>query len=564
MRKRRALRKAATLGWVLSWLLGGCARQGSTPAKDSSAGDPWFEEVAAQAGVQFTCRSGHEKEYYFPEIILGGCALFDMDDDGDLDLYLVQGGSVLPERDDAEGNKLYRNDGNFHFTDITEGSGAADGGYGIGVAAGDCDNDGDTDLYITKLGRDTLLRNDGGGKFTDITPESGTGHPGWGTSAAFLDDDADGDLDLWVVNYVNWTAEGEFDCYNDFGAQDYCLPTNYGAPASTVLYRNEGGGRFTDISAEAGLRASFGNGLGITHGDFDRDGRMDVFIANDTMMNQLWLNRGNGRFEDEALLRGCALDEHGKAKAGMGVLAADPDDDGDLDVLVVNLDRESDSFYQNDGDYFSDRTAAVGLGAATRPYTRFGVGMIDFDNDGYLDLFEANGRVQSSPEPITADPYAEPNQLLRGTSRGVFEEVHPQGGTTSPLIATSRGAAFGDLDGDGGVDIVVMNRDAAVHILHNIVKDRGRWIEFRVREASGRDAIGAIVTATVGERKIRRDVVSAYSYASANDPKVHLGLGSAGRVQDVRVRWADGQGDFFGDFDANQVVELRRGTKPIP
>jgi hypothetical protein len=555
---------AGFLAGAMAGLLCGCARNVDAPAKEREAGEPWFEEVAAQAGVQFTCRSGHDQKFYFPEIILGGCALFDMDGDEDLDLYLVQGGSVLPERDDDDGNKLYRNDGGFRFTDVSEGSGAADGGYGMGATTGDYDNDGDVDVYITKLGRDTLLRNEGGGKFTDVTEASGTGHPGWGTSAAFLDHDADGDLDLWVVNYVNWTREGEFDCYSDFGAQDYCLPTNYGAPASTILYRNEGDGRFADVTAEAGLRSSFGNGLGITHGDFDRDGRMDVFIANDTMMNQLWLNRGNGRFEDEALLRGCALDEHGKAKAGMGVVAADPDSDGDLDILVVNLDRESDSFYQNDGDFFSDRTAAVGLGAATRPYTRFGVGMIDFNNDGFLDLFEANGRVQSSPEPISADPYAEPNQLLRGTPEGTFEEVRPQGGTASPLIATSRGAAFGDLDGDGGVDIVVVNRDAPVHILRNVVKDRGRWIEFRVREMSGRDAIGAVVTCAVGDRKIRRDVLSAYSYASANDPRVHLGLGSNERVRDVRVRWADGRSDIFGDFDSNQVVELRRGTAPIP
>ena len=554
----------ARLGLATAFLLCGCARNAGAPAKEADSGEPWFEEASTLAGVQFICRSGHDQEYFFPEIILGGCALFDMDEDEDLDLYLVQGGSVLPERDDAEGNKLYRNDGGFRFTDVTPGSGAEDGGYGIGVCAGDYDNDADTDLYITKLGRDTLLRNEGGGKFTDVTEESGTGHPGWGTSAAFLDHDADGDLDLWVVNYVNWTSQGELDCYNDFGAQDYCLPTNYGAPATTILYRNEGDGRFTDVTDLAGLRSSFGNGLGITHGDFDRDGRMDVFVANDTMMNQLWLNRGNGRFEDEALLRGCALDEHGKAKAGMGVTAADPDNDGDLDLLVVNLDRESDSYYQNDGDFFSDRTAAVGLGAATRPYTRFGVGMIDFDNDGYLDLYEANGRVQSSPEPMSSDPYAEPNQLLRGTPEGVFQEVKPQGGTAAPLIATSRGAAFGDLDGDGGIDIVIVNRDASVHILRNVVKDRGHWILFRVREKSGRDAIGAVVTATVGDRKIRRDVLSAYSYASANDPRVHLGLGSADRVRDVRVRWADGQGEVFGDFDADQVVELRRGGPPVP
>jgi hypothetical protein len=534
----------------------------SAPASPAAKpdGEPWFEEVAAAAGIDFVCRSGHKNKYIFPEIILGGCALLDMDGDQDLDLFLVQGGQ-LPVAANGERNHLYRNEGEMRFVDVSKGSGADDLGYGIGAAAGDIDNDGDTDLYVTKVGRNTLLRNEGSGKFTDVTAASGTGHTGWGTSAAFLDFDADHDLDLWVVNYLNWTLEGELDCYNDFGGKDYCLPTNYEAPASCVLYRNNGNGTFTDVTESAGLRNAYGNGLGICTGDFDGNGRVDVFVANDTMMNQLWINLGNGRFQDEALMRGCALDEHGKAKAGMGTHAADPDGDGDLDILVVNLVRESDSFFVNEGDFFTDRTAAVGLGVASRPYTRFGVGFVDFDNDGELDLYEANGRVQRSAEPLGADPYAEPSQLFRGTGKGRLEEVRPQGGTAKPLIATSRGAAFGDLDGDGGMDVVVVNRDGPVRVLRNVVKNRGGWIRFSVKEKSGRDALGATVTALVGDRKVRRDVVSAYSYASANDPRVHLGLGKAARVRDVRVRWADGVEESFGDFDGNQVVVLRRGAK---
>ncbi|MBZ0267314.1 CRTAC1 family protein, partial [bacterium] len=485
----------------------------------------------------------------------------DLDGDGDLDLYLVQGGTNLRDgRETTEtGNHLYRNDGGFRFADVTAGSGADDTRYGIGTAAGDYDNDGDVDLYVTNVGRNTLLRNEGGFRFTDVTEAAGVGNALWGTSCAFLDYDADGDLDLFAVNYVLWQASGEFDCNNGFGALDYCLPTNYGAPAPDVLYRNEGNGTFTDVSEAAGILASRGNGLGIRCGDFDGDGRADIFVANDTSLDQLWLNRGDGTFADEALLRGCALDENGRAKAGMGVACADIDGDHDLDLLVVNLQGESDSFYVSEGGIFFDRSASFGLAVASRRFTRFGVGFADFDNDGVLDLYQANGRVQRSPEPETDDPYAEPNLLMRGNGKGGFEPSLPIGGTATPLIGTSRGAAFGDLDGDGGVDVVVVNRDAAPYVLHNVAPSRGAWIRFRVLERSGRDAIGAIVTASVDGRTVSRDVVSGYSYASANDPAVHLGLGAASRVTGVTVRWVDGTEETFGDFEAGRTVRLRRG-----
>jgi hypothetical protein len=551
--------RAATILVALG--LAACGGEPSDPGLDESA-PPWFEEVAAAAGVDFRCDSGHRGRPLFPEIILGGCALLDYDSDGDLDLYLVQGGRNLlsaPTRR-TEGNRLYRNDGGFRFADVTDGSGASDPGYGIGVAAGDYDDDGDCDLYVTNVGANVLLRNDGAGKFTDVTDASGTGHLGWGTSAAFFDYDADSDLDLFVVNYVVWTAAGELDCHNDFGAPDYCLPTNYEAPAGDVLYRNEGNGSFTDVTATAGIEAAAGNGLGLTCGDFDGDGRPDVFVANDTMLDQLWLNQGDGRFTDEGLLRGCALDENGRAKAGMGVAAADVDGDLDLDLLVVNLQGESDSFYMNDDGLFSDRSAAFGLAVPTRRYTRFGIGFVDFDNDGNLDLYYASGRVQRSPEPYTEDDYAEPNALMRGTAAGHFEPVTPRGGTARPLFETSRGAAFGDLDGDGGVDVVVVNRDGPVHVLRNVVQERGGWIHFRVLERSGRDALGAVVTSSVGGARVRRDVVSAFGYATANDPSVHLGLGPESGVTAVTVRWADGVEELFGDFEGGRTVVLRRGA----
>ena len=535
---------------------------GETPGDPRPEGPVWFEDVAATAGVEFVCLSGHSGPFLFPEIVLGGAALLDHDGDGDLDVYLVQGGSITsPETNPP--NRLYRNDGDGSFTDVTAESGAGDTGYGIGAAAGDFDNDGDVDLYLTNLGPNTLLRNEGDGTFTDVTEASGSGDPGWGNSAAFLDHDHDGDLDLFVTNYINWTPATELTCYNNFGARDYCLPLNYNSPARDTLYRNDGDGTFTDVSQAAGLETAFGNGMGVAPGDYDGDGRIDVFVANDSMMNQLWINQGDGTFVDEALLRGCAIDEHGKAKAGMGVVPTDADDDGDLDLLVVNLFSQSDSFYRNDSGYFADRTAVKGLAMHSRPYTRFGVGLVDLDNDGWLDLYQANGDVVISAEPLTDDPFAQPNLLLRGGPDGRLEPVSPRGGVSPELIHTSRAAAFGDLDNDGGVDVVVVNRDGPAYVLHNVVQHRGNWLLLRVLDEHGRDALGAEVTLGLGSRRLRRDVQPAYSYCAGNDARVHVGLGDASTADDVRVRWTDGGRESFGDLAAGRVVTLRRGEGSV-
>ncbi len=558
-----------TAAWVAAslCLLGtGCGDD--RPDKRESTGEskrtnaPWFTETARSAGLVFELRSGHAERYLFPEIVGGGGALFDMDGDGDLDAYLVQSGSLAPKGAPPAANRLFRNNGDGGFEDVTDGSGADDRGYGMGVAAGDYDNDGDIDLYVTNVGPNVLLQNDGAGRFTDVTRAAGVGDPRWGCSAGFVDYDADGDLDLFIVNYVNWSAENELDCYNRHGTKDYCMPNNYNATARDTLYRNNGDGTFSDVSTAAGLDAAFGYGLGVTYGDFNADGRLDIFVANDSVMNQLWINQGDGAFVDEALFRGCALDESGMAKAGMGIHAADVDDDGDLDVLVVNLLDQADTFYRNEGDYFSDQTADWGLGLASRPFTRFGVGLVDFDNDGYLDVYQANGGVTMSAESPTDDPFAQENLLLRGGRSGRLEEVRPRGGTTETLIHTSRAAAFGDIDNDGGVDILVVNRDGPAYLLKNVVKDSGNWIRFRVIEEHGRDALGAKLMLSLGDRRIRRDVLSTYSYLASNDPRVHVGLGEHGRVAKVEVRWLDGVTESFGDFDAGKTVVLERGKGP--
>ncbi len=530
----------------------------ATSAAETAA--PWFEDVAARAGLAFTHRSGHESSgFRLPEIMGGGVALVDIDGDGDLDLLLTQSGR-LGNADTGPRHRLFRNDGRGRFDDVTAGSGVDVAGYGMGVATGDYDADGDVDLYLTNLGANVLLQNSGGGRFTDVTAHAGVAAGGWSTGAAFADLDADGDLDLFVARYIDWSPGRERQCFSLTGVTDYCSPKNYDAPSAARLYLNRGNGTFVDASTSSGIGSARGNGLGVVVDDVDGDGRPDVFVANDGTPNHLWMNRGGGRFVESALARGVAIDQDGAPKAGMGVHAADVDDDGDNDLLVMNLDTESDSYFRNDGAFFVDATTTVGLRVASRRFTRFGMALMDFDNDGRLDLYEANGRVGLQGQTFAADPYAEPNLLFRGLVGGRFEEVTPRGGLAAPLVHTSRAAAFGDLDGDGGVDIVVANRDAAPYLLRNVVPARGHWASFAVTSAGGSDALGAIVRITAGGRTWRRDVRTAYSYLAANDPRVHVGLGPVASVETVQVTWPDGGVEQFGPFAADAVVTLRRGT----
>jgi hypothetical protein len=532
-----------------------------SPGDTSTAPElPWFEDQARRRGLNFQYQSGHTDRYLLPEIMGGGAALADIDNDGDLDAYLVQGGPVMSK--DRPSNQLFLNRGDGYFVEAPDGGDAGDSGYGMGVAAGDYDNDGYIDLYVTNLGRNRLLRNTGKGQFEDVSAAAGVDEDGWGSSAAFLDLDDDGDLDLFLVNYVSWRLSIEQDCFSTatgYNLADYCWPTAYDAPARDHLYRNNGDGTFTDISNLAGLGVAFGNGLGVVGLDANSDGLTDVFVANDMGMNQLWMNQGNLRFKDEALLRGCAVDEHGVVKSGMGVAAADQDNDGDTDLLVMNLATQTDSFFRNSWPYFEDASVSVGLATVTKRYTRFGVAMVDFDNDGLLDLYEANGAIGFSRESITDDVYAEPDVLLRGRPGGRFEEVRPQGGTSQALVYTSRGVAIGDVDNDGGLDLLVVNRDGPANLLMNQVAAHGNWIRFRVLTREGRDAHAASISADIGKIRVTREVQPSGSYLVANDPRVHIGLGDAGQARRVTVRWPGGKLENFGDFNAGTSAVLRQG-----
>ncbi|MCP4834621.1 MAG: hypothetical protein GY895_07615 [Phycisphaera sp.] len=521
---------------------------GEEPSASVIEEGAWFKDVAASAGVDFILEADLAATPMLPEIVAGGGAAGDFDGDGRLDLYLVQATG-------DGGNRLFRNRGRLDFEDVSPGSGAQDGTrFGMGAATGDFDGDGDLDIYVSNNGRDTLLRNDGDFRFVDVTEAAGLGDDGFAASATFFDADGDGDLDLFVTRYVDWSAENELDCRRATGEPDSGASDGYDRPRTDRLYRSEGDGRFSDVSESSGISGSMGTGLGVAFLDVDDDGLLDLFVANDGMPDHLWMNRGGMVFEESAARAGCDRDISGEAKAGMGVAIEDVDDDRDWDVLVCNLGGETDSLHLNQGGRFVDGTTRSGLAAATRRYTRFGLGLVDFDLDGRLDLFAANGRVGvSSRSDDPEDPYAEPDLLLTGSADGRFRLVDEPGvDVESPR--TSRGAIFGDFDDDGGVDILVVDRNAPARLLHNQMAGEGCWIVVDVRDPAGGPAIGAEVVIESGERTLRRIVRTDGSYLSARDSRVHVGLGDSSLVPMVVVRWPDGTSRSFADQPCGEIL----------
>jgi hypothetical protein len=521
---------------------------------------PWFREVALERGLIWTHVRAHERRTWFPEIMGGGVGLLDVDGDGATDVYLVQSGD-LAQPDPDETAHLFRNQGG-RFVDVTATHGDRAPGYGMGVACGDADEDGDTDLYVTCVGPNRLVLNEEG--VLRARP-SGVEDPAWGTSATWIDHDADGDLDLFVANYLRWAPELETECLSPLGGRDYCSPLSYGAPARDVLLRNEGAGRFFDVSEEAGLGAAFGNGLGVVADDFDGDGRLDLYVANDMMPNQLWLNRGDGTFVDRALLAGCAVNSDGAPEAGMGTAAEDVDQDGDADLFVTHLRDETNTFYENQRGHFRDRTAPLGLSVPSLPFTGFGLAFRDFDLDGRLDLYVANGAVTRNRVPWAGDdPFVEPDQVFQGLQepdgRQRFAEVLPRGACQPTFFESGRGLAAGDLDGDGDPDLVIVSSGGAVRLLENVAPRAGHWISLRVREASGRDALGARVELQAGPGRFHRTVNAGGSYASSHDPRVACGLGDREDPVTAVVTFVDGTRQTFGPLEVDREHELRRGA----
>ena len=550
-------------------LLSACGGGSSTPGAGdgktigglaevpTGPGPAWFEEVGEESGVDFEHTPGPQ-QFYFPEIVGSGLALFDMDLDGDLDLYAVQSGTF--GQTDGPTNRLYRNDGKGSFEDVTEAAGVGDGSYGMGAVVGDYDGDGDPDLYVTNVGANVLYRNDGDGTFTDVTAAAGVGHEGWGMSGVFFHADDDGDLDLFVTNYVRWNPGAELDCRGRYGNRDYCEPINYNAPGPDVLFLNYGDVTFEDATARLGLNSAFGNGMGVSCGDLDGDGRADLYVANDGTPNQLWLQTDEG-FEESALLAGCAVNAEGHAEASMGAAAVDVDEDGDLDLFLTHLRGESNTLYLNQGGSFADRTARSGMSRSSLQYTGFGTAFADFDLDGMLDAYVVNGRVGEWRPAFSKElPYAEPDQLFRGLGDGRLEEVFPAAGTREPYLGNSRGLGIGDIDEDGDVDLVILDNGSRLRILRNVAERAGSWVLLDVRDAAGAAAIGAVVELqAAGSTRVRR-VEPAFSYLTSNDPRIHVGLGAAEVVDEVTVRWPDGSRESFGSLPAGQKHVLRQGS----
>lgn len=542
-------------------------RTAATEKAFTDEGDPWFTEVASSAGLAFRHSSGHRERFLMPEINTGGVGLLDFDNDGRIDIFCVSGGMLLESGDTTKtetGNRLYRNVGDWQFEDVTMAAGVgANTGYGMGVACADYDRDGWTDLYLLNLGTNVLYRNLGNGTFTNVTAVSGTAGDAteWSSSAAFFDADNDGNLDLFVVNYLHWSLATEVECYSRGGVRDYCSPLSYRAPAKDRFFRNLGDGTFEDLTVQMGIDMAFGNGLGVATGDFNNDGRIDVFVANDATANQLWLNHWPDLFSDEALLRGAAFNAAGVPRAGMGAVAVDVEQKGTLDLFVTHLMGEGNGWFANSHGLFADRITPDGPMVGSRSFTGFGLGFRDFDHDGNIDVFLANGRVRLGARDIDSrDPYAEPNTLLRGKGGGKFQVVTPTGGTKPVLIATSRGAGFGDFDNDGAEDIVIINKDGPVHLLRNIAGGRGHWIGLDVRSRRGPVAPNALVQLSAGGKVQYRQVQPNEGYASSQDPRLVFGLGEGTRIESISIRWTDGSAEKFEGLAADRYHLLRQGT----
>ena len=539
----------------------------SQPSPNAPVRLPMFRDVAPTVGLDFVHINGASEQRLLPEILGPGGLFLDFDNDGWLDVFLVDGGSLADATVAGRArHRLYRNRGNGTFEDVTTTSGIRHREYGMGACAGDYDNDGLIDLYVTNVGSNQLYRNAGHGRFTEV-PNAGGANPHlWSTSCAFVDIDRDGDLDLFVTNYVDALLKKNPFCgiAGPPPVRDYCHPLMY-PPSHSVLYRNIGKKSFEDISKSSGVAALRGNGLGVAIADVDEDGWPDVFVANDAMPNFLFHNDADGTFTDIAGVAGVAVTSDGKAKAGMGTAFADFGSNGRFGLIVTNHEAEMHSVFLNvDGAIFSDVTMRSGVGPATRPYVGFGVAFFDYDNDTDLDIAIANGHVMANVSSLRGGgTFAQRNLLLRN-SDGRFQNVTNQAGPGFSIELVSRALAAGDVDNDGDLDLLVTNNGAGVNLLLNeglaetAVNANAMLIRV-VGTKSNRSGIGTRLTLTTGGRRQLREVQSGSSYLSQNDLRAHFGLGGANRSERLEIRWPSGATEVVQDLPANHVITIREG-----
>jgi len=528
----------------------------------SASGPSEFVDVTQDSGIEFVHYNGATGRKYIVETMGGGVAWLDYDGDGLLDAYLVNG-APLPGSPPTEPprNLLYKNRDDGTFTDVTNRAGVGDTGYGLGCAAADVDNDGDTDLYVTNFGSNVLYRNDGDGTFTDVTGAAGVGHAGFSTGCAFADLDNDGFVDLFVANYVELDLAARPECQQN-AIPAYCRPEDYPAARDT-LYRNNGDGTFTDVSDAAGITQS-GRGLGVVWADFDGDRLPDVFVANDRMANFFYRNRGDGSFEEVGEMTGLAYNEHGYSESGMGVAAGDYDGDGAADLFVTNYQAQTNTLYRNEGVAgFWDVTNRAGLGESSLLTLAWGTEFADVDNDGDLDLLIANGHLEPDIEAFEqVGTYRQPNQLYRNAGDGRLSDVPLARGVQTP--GSSRGLAVADYDNDGDADILVGNIGESPSLLRNGWEAGNAWIGVSlVGVESNRGGIGARITVTAGGRTQARDVRSGGSYLSGSDRRALFGLADAEVAHALTIEWPSGAVDRFADVPAGAYIEVTEGGEDL-
>jgi len=563
-----AVASAAMVIFCAAFLLLQCSSALQTsPAQPTADANPpgSFVDVTAAAGVHFKHEASHTSKKYLIETMGAGLALFDYDNDGRLDIFLVNGAPIgdptpkgtIPQKTGPRyWNRLYHQKADGTFEDVTEKSGLQGAGYGMGVAVGDYDNDGHEDLYVTAYGGNKLYHNNGDGTFTDVTDKAGVGGSGWSTSAAWVDLDADGLLDLVVVRYLRWDFEDIWCGEHKEGEREYCHPDVF-QPIAPLVYHNDGKGHFTEVSQKIGF-AKPGKGLGIALADYDRDGHIDIFVANDSMREFLYHNKNNGTFEEDALVSGVALDGEGRTYAGMGVDFADYNNDGLPDLVVDDLANQMYALYQNNGDgSFTYTTNSSGIGRMTMLHSGWGLRFLDYDNDGWKDLLIAQGHdLDTIERKFPHLRYREPMLLARNTGHG-FVDVSANSGSVFHQAWVGRGLAIGDLDNDGRLDAVVTTNDGPTYILRNQTNTRNHWLTLNlIGHKSNRDAIGAEVKVVTSKGEQYATVTTASSYLSSGDKRVHFGLGPEAIAQRIEIHWPSGIMQTLKDVHADQILQV--------
>jgi enediyne biosynthesis protein E4 len=545
------------------------AQQAAVPSKPQAAGK--FVDVTSALGVQFQYKASHVSKHYLIETMGSGVALFDYDNDGRLDIFVVNGaplsdptpkGAIPQKTGPVYWNRLYHQKKDGTFEDVTEKAGLQGVGYGMGVAVGDYDNDGFEDLFVTAYGGNKLYHNNGDGTFTDVTEKAGVGGSGWSTSAAWVDLDNDGLLDLVVLRYVQWDFDDIWCGEHREGYRAYCHPDVFQAIAPLV-YHNDGNGHFTEVSKKVGISKP-GKGLGIAIADYDRDGRIDIVVANDSMLEFLYRNKGDGTFEEVGLISQVAVDGNGRTFAGMGVDFADYDNDGWPDVVITDLSNQMYALYKNSGDgSFSYDSFTSGLGQMTLTHSGWGVRFFDYDNDGWKDLLVAQGHDLDTVELTSPNlRYRETMLLARNTGKG-FVDVSAESGDVFHQAFVGRGLAIGDIDNDGKLDAVVTSNDGPIRILHNETPTQNHWLTLKlVGHKSNRDAIGAEVKLLTSKGAQYATVTTASSYLSASDKRVHFGLGSDGVAQQIEIRWPSGVVQKLEEVHGDQILQVDEPTAP--